>query len=110
MRYMGGLRKKMPGTFIAFLIGGLALSGFPIITAGFWSKDEILAEAWHKLIERARPGGPWQSFAFIALVCAAFLTAFYTWRQISMTFLGKPRTEFGRAAPPRAARPWSFRC
>jgi NADH-quinone oxidoreductase subunit L len=45
MRYMGGLRKKMPGTFIAFLVGGLALSGFHLITSGFWSKDEILAEA-----------------------------------------------------------------
>ena len=92
MRYMGGLRKKMRWTYIAFLIGGLALSGFPIITAGFWSKDEILAETWHKLIDV--PGqGAIEAFAFIALLCAAFLTAFYTWRQISMTFLGKPRTE-----------------
>ena len=95
MRYMGGLRKKMRGTYIAFLIGGLALSGFPIITAGFWSKDEILAETWHKLIDV--PGqGAVEAFAFIALLGAAFLTAFYTWRQISMTFLGRPRTEFGR--------------
>ena len=38
---MGGLRKKMPITFWTFLIGGLALAGFPLITAGFWSKDEI---------------------------------------------------------------------
>jgi hypothetical protein len=43
---MGGLRKKMPITFWTFLIGGFALSGFPLITAGFWSKDEILADAW----------------------------------------------------------------
>ena len=97
MRYMGGLRKKMRGTFIAFLIGGLALSGFPIITAGFWSKDEILAEMWHKLIDV--PGqGAVEAFAFIALVLAAFLTAFYTWRQISMTFLGKARTESAESA------------
>ena len=40
---MGGLRKKMPITFVTFLIGGFALAGFPLITAGFWSKDEILA-------------------------------------------------------------------
>ena len=40
---MGGLRKKMPITFWTFMIGGFALSGFPLITAGFWSKDEILA-------------------------------------------------------------------
>ena len=91
MRYMGGLRKKMPATFIAFLAGGLALAGFPFLTAGFWSKDEILAEAWHALGH-----GEWNQglalFVFIFLVAAAFLTAFYTWRQISMTFLGKPRT------------------
>ena len=45
MMNMGGLRKTMPVTFWTFLIGGLSLSGFPIITAGFWSKDEILADA-----------------------------------------------------------------
>jgi NADH-quinone oxidoreductase subunit L len=97
MRYMGGLRKKMPGTFIAFLVGGLALSGFPLITSGFWSKDEILAEAYHALTHgdalRALP-----VFAFFALVIAAFFTAFYTWRQITMTFLGKPRTESAASA------------
>src|SRR5690606_15532623 len=43
MRNMGGLRSKMPVTFWTFLIGGMALSGFPFITAGFWSKDEIFA-------------------------------------------------------------------
>jgi NADH-quinone oxidoreductase subunit L len=79
---MGGLRKKMPITFWTFLIGGLALAGFPIITAGFWSKDEILGAAWSHY-----------ALVFWALVFAAFLTAFYTMRQISLTFLGKPRTE-----------------
>jgi NADH-quinone oxidoreductase subunit L len=80
---MGGLRKKMPITFWTFLIGGFALSGFPIITAGFWSKDEILADAFangHLTI-------------FITLAVAAFLTAFYTMRQITLTFLGEPRTK-----------------
>src|SRR5512141_615577 len=43
---MGGLRKRMPVTFWTFLIGGLALSGFPVVTAGFWSKDEIFADAF----------------------------------------------------------------
>ena len=43
---MGGLFRKMPRTAWTFIIGGLALSGFPIVTAGFWSKDEILADAW----------------------------------------------------------------
>ena len=79
---MGGLRRKMPITFWTFLIGGFALSGFPLVTAGFWSKDEILADAWaheHTLL-------------FLTLAVAAFLTAFYTMRQITLTFLGKPRT------------------
>jgi NADH-quinone oxidoreductase subunit L len=79
---MGGLRKKMPITFWTFLIGGLALSGFPIVTAGFWSKDEILGHAWNHYM-----------LVFGLLVFAAFMTAFYTMRQISLTFLGKPRTE-----------------
>ena len=79
---MGGLRKKMPITFWTFLIGGFALSGFPLITAGFWSKDEILSDAF--------ANGHWIVFATLAL--AAFLTAFYTMRQITLTFLGEPRT------------------
>jgi NADH-quinone oxidoreductase subunit L len=82
---MGGLRAKMPKTFWTFLIGGLALSGFPLITAGFWSKDEILAEAF--------AGGTAGTIVFVTLALAAFLTAFYTMRQISLTFLGKARTK-----------------
>ncbi|MCX6059133.1 MAG: NADH-quinone oxidoreductase subunit L [Chloroflexi bacterium] len=80
---MGGLRKKMPVTFWTFLIGGFALSGFPLVTAGFWSKDEILADAFingHLTI-------------FITLAIAAFMTAFYTMRQITLTFLGEARTK-----------------
>jgi NADH-quinone oxidoreductase subunit L len=80
---MGGLRKKMPITFWTFLIGGFALSGFPLITAGFWSKDEILADAFGH--------GHW--VVFITLALAALLTAFYTMRQITLTFLGEPRSE-----------------
>ena len=81
MLNMGGLRRRMPWTFGTFLIGGLALAGFPIVTAGFWSKDEILAAAFdgHLLV-----------FGLLAL--AALLTAFYTARQIGMTFLGAPRS------------------
>ncbi len=80
---MGGLRNKMPITFWTFLIGGFALSGFPLITAGFWSKDEILTDAWkhdHYII-------------FGTLAIAAFLTAFYTMRQITLTFFGEARTK-----------------
>jgi len=85
---MGGLRAKMPRTFWTFLIGGFALSGFPVLTAGFWSKDEILADAFssdHQVV-------------FIVLALAAFLTAFYTMRQITLTFLGKPRTQAAEEA------------
>ena len=79
---MGGLRRKMPITFWTFLIGGLALSGFPLVTAGFWSKDEILASTY---------GG--HMAVFVTLAIAAFLTAFYTARQLTLTFLGEPRTD-----------------
>jgi len=80
---MGGLRKKMPVTFWTFLIGGFALSGFPVLTAGFWSKDEILSGAFS--------GG--FIVVFVTLALAALLTAFYTARQITLTFLGEPRTK-----------------
>jgi NADH-quinone oxidoreductase subunit L len=95
MMNMGGLRKKMPITFWTFVIGGFALSGFPIITAGFWSKDEILAVAWNK---GAVDGESFALIVFIALVVGAILTAFYTGRQISLTFLGKPRTQLAEHA------------
>ncbi len=89
MRNMGGLRKRMPITFYTFLAGGLALAGFPFITAGFWSKDEILADAFHGL----STGSLISTIVFIVLAFSALLTAFYTARQISMTFLGEARTE-----------------
>lgn len=92
---MGGLRKKMPVTFWTFLIGGFALSGFPLLTAGFWSKDEILADAFGH--------GHWAVFATLAL--AAFLTAFYTMRQITLTFLGEPRTKEAEHAQ---ETPWTM--
>ena len=89
MRNMGGLRQKMPITFWTFLIGGLALSGFPFVTAGFWSKDEIFADAWYQWSHDQKVLA---LVVFVTLATAALLTAFYTMRQISMTFLGKPRT------------------
>ncbi|MBP1693097.1 MAG: putative NADH-quinone oxidoreductase chain [Chloroflexi bacterium] len=92
---MGGLRKKMPLTFWTFVIGGLALAGFPILTAGFWSKDEILAEAFQSH----------QWVVLITLTLAALLTAFYTMRQITLTFLGKPRTS---AAEHAHETPWTM--
>ena len=89
MRNMGGLRTRMPITFWTFLIGGFALAGFPFITAGFWSKDEIFAEAYHGFTH----GVPLAGVVFVVLVISALLTAFYTMRQIALTFFGQPRTE-----------------
>ena len=82
MRNMGGLKDRMPRTFWTFVIGGMALSGLPVVTAGFWSKDEILAGAFNSD----------HLVVFLTLALAALLTAFYTTRQITLTFLGTPRT------------------
>jgi NADH-quinone oxidoreductase subunit L len=95
MYNMGGLRKKMPITFWTFLIGGFALAGFPLVTAGFWSKDEILADAFGH--------GHWA--VFLTLAVAAFMTAFYTMRQITLTFLGEPRTKEAEHAQ---ETPWTM--
>lgn len=92
---MGGLRERMPVTFWTFLIGGLSLAGFPLVTAGFWSKDEILADAFFH--------GHW--VIFLTLAAAALLTAFYTMRQIVLTFLGAPRTD---AASHAEETPWTM--
>ena len=94
MMNMGGLRHKMPATFWTFVVGGFALSGFPFITAGFWSKDEIFAEAYYL----GTHGEAFAMVVFIVLAVAAFLTAFYTMRQISLTFLGAPRTSLAEHA------------
>jgi NADH-quinone oxidoreductase subunit L len=93
MRNMGGLLKRMPITGWTFIIGGLALSGFPFLTAGFWSKDEIMTSSW----------ASGNFLIFWIEVFSAFLTAFYVARQISLTFLGQPRSE-GAAHAPESVR------
>jgi NADH-quinone oxidoreductase subunit L len=93
MRNMGGLLKRMPITGWTFIIGGLALSGFPFLTAGFWSKDEIMTSSW----------ASGDFLIFWLEVFSAFLTAFYVARQISLTFLGEPRSE-GAAHAPESVR------
>ena len=81
MRNMGGLRQKMPVTFWTYVIGGLALAGVPPL-AGFFSKDEIVADALaHNLP------------VFLLLAVAAVFTAFYVGRQLVMVFFGTARTE-----------------
>jgi NADH-quinone oxidoreductase subunit L len=95
MRNMGGLRHRMPITFWTYVIGTLALAGiFPF--AGFWSKDEILADSWLAGIVEGDVGG---YIAFGILLLAAGFTAFYMWRQVSLVFLGQPRTEAAGHAP-----------
>ena len=89
---MGGLWRKMPITFVTFMIGALALMGiFPF--AGFWSKDEILLEALRGGFFHEGDPNNTIRFVYICLAIAAFLTAIYTGRQIFLTFFGKPRDQ-----------------
>ncbi|MEO8247567.1 MAG: NADH-quinone oxidoreductase subunit L [Chloroflexota bacterium] len=80
MRFMGGLRSKMTITYWTMVIGSLALSGIPIF-AGFFSKDEILAESFNR---------GYLLFYAVGIIVAA-MTAFYTFRMIFMTFWGEWR-------------------
>ncbi|WP_273485939.1 NADH-quinone oxidoreductase subunit L [Lentibacter algarum] len=87
MRNYGGLRKKLPYTFWAMMIGTLAITGVGIpLThygfAGFLSKDAVIESAF---------AGTAGGYAFWMLVIAALFTSFYSWRLIFMTFFGKPR-------------------
>jgi NADH-quinone oxidoreductase subunit L len=91
MRNMGGLSSSMKVTFWVYIIGAIALSGLPPL-AGFWSKDEILAEAHHL-----------NGTAYIMLTLAAVFTAFYMTRQVALVFFGKPRSsaaEYAVESPP----------
>jgi NADH-quinone oxidoreductase subunit L len=87
---MGGLQKKMPVTYWTFLAGSLALAGiFPF--AGFWSKDEVLYEALvHGLNDPLLLG------AYAMGLAAVFVTGFYTFRMVVLTFHGKPRSDVAR--------------
>jgi NADH-quinone oxidoreductase subunit L len=95
MRNMGGLWKRMPITFWTYLFATFALAGlFPF--AGFWSKDEILADAWNVGFVKGNPIG----FIVLGLLlAAAAFTAFYMWRQVQMVFFGEPRSEAAANAP-----------
>jgi NADH-quinone oxidoreductase subunit L len=82
IRHMGGLKKFMPVTFATYAIGMLALSGFPLLFSGFWSKDEILhaAHGWHG-----------SHIPFYLAVGTSLLTAFYMTRQVCLVFFGNHR-------------------
>jgi NADH-quinone oxidoreductase subunit L len=89
MRHMGGLAKKLPFTWLMMLIGTLALTGvgIPHVAgfAGFYSKDAI--------IESAFAAHTPSNYAFWVLVIAAFMTSFYSWRLMFMTFHGRTRAD-----------------
>jgi NADH-quinone oxidoreductase subunit L len=78
---MGGLGERQPATMLMFLIGGASLVGFPLLTAGFWSKDVILA--WTYANNPA---------VFWVLALAAAVTSFGVMRQLGLIFVGAPRS------------------
>jgi len=89
MRDMGGLRKKMPWTYVAAVIGGLSLIGiFPL--SGFWSKDELLLAA--------SSGGDVATIVLWMGMAGVVLTAFYTTRMVLMTFHGEYKGKLGDGA------------
>ena len=77
---MGGLRKQLPVTFWTFLIASASLAAFPLVTAGFYSKELILWRAWSSEI-----GSPW---LWAAGLVGAFITSIYTFRMVFVTFYG----------------------
>jgi len=85
MRRMGGLWKKIPITYVLMWIGSLSLAGIPPFS-GFFSKDSILAAAWASETAVGR-------YSFCLGTFTAFLTAFYSWRLIIMTFHGTSRAD-----------------
>jgi len=78
---MGGLRRRMPLVFWAFVIGAAALASVPLVTSGFYSKEQILAGAWS-----AERGALWLGLAGLA---AAFLTSVYIFRAVFIVFFGE---------------------
>lgn len=86
IRNLGGLRKKMPTTFLAFMIGGSALAGVPFFT-GFQSKDAILTATWLW----AGDAFSWEWIVLITLLAVSFITVLYTFRLIWYIFLGEEK-------------------
>ena len=85
MRKMGGLAKLIPVTCTVMWIGNLALAGIPPL-AGYYSKDAIISATY-------AAGTGIGLYAFVCTLLAAFLTAFYSWRLLFMTFHGKSRAD-----------------
>jgi NADH-quinone oxidoreductase subunit L len=87
---MGGLRKRLPVIYWTFLIGAASLAALPFITAGFYSKDQILWLAW-----AGEKGNIW---FYLAALIGAFVTAIYTFRMVFLTFFGEEKTHVGHPA------------
>jgi NADH-quinone oxidoreductase subunit L len=85
MRRMGGIARLIPLTYVMMWIGSVALAGLPPFS-GFFSKDAILGAAY----AAETPVG---HFAYWLGICAAFLTAFYSWRLLFLTFHNQPRAD-----------------
>jgi NADH-quinone oxidoreductase subunit L len=85
IRNMGGLKDRIPFTYIVMVIGTLALTGFPL-TAGYFSKDAIIESAFAS-------HNPFALYAWLMTVVAAGLTSFYSWRLIFKTFHGEPHDQ-----------------
>ncbi len=85
---MGGLRKKLPVVFWTFLIGSGALSAVPLVTAGFYSKDMIIWQAY-----ASTRGSTW---LWAAAIAGALLTSIYTFRMVTLTFFGPLGKEVSR--------------
>ena len=98
MRNMGGLRKKLPVTYLVCLIGTLALVGIPPFS-GFFSKEAIIMAVSASDI-------PGAGFAYFASLLTVLLTAFYSFRLVFMTFHGKPSKELVSASFDVKESPW----
>ena len=82
---MGGLRRHLPITFTVFVIAGASLAGFPIVTAGFYSKDNLLWAVWTS-------EGPASFWLWAAGLLGAFVTSLYIFRLIFLVFFGESKT------------------
>jgi len=87
---MGGLKNRLPVIYWTFLIGAASLAALPFITAGFYSKDQILWLAW-----TGEKGNIW---FYLAALIGAFVTAIYTFRMVFLTFFGEEKTHVGHHA------------
>jgi NADH-quinone oxidoreductase subunit L len=93
IRTMGGLRRKMPVTFVVYAVGMMALSGVPLLFAGAWSKEAIVDAAHH---------WPVSSAPYYLVLAGVFLTALYMTRQMIYVFFGSPReaADHAHESPP----------